>query len=90
VSARPVRLLLSLWLLVLVSAVAVVVTSHRCRLLYAELARLQQQENHLQVEWGQYLLEQSSWASLNRIEQLAHEELGMQVPEFEDMVVVKP
>jgi len=85
-----VRIVVVVWLLDLVSTVAVVIASHRCRQLYAELARLQQEENRLQVEWGQYLLEQSSWASLGRIEQLAQEKLEMYVPEIDTIVLVKP
>lgn len=79
-----------LWLAVMASAIGVVVTSHACRQLYAELASLQQQENQLQVEWGQYLLEQSSWASLSRIERQATEKLGMQVPETDKIIMVAP
>ena len=52
------RTLMALWMLVMISALAVVYTSHVCRQLYTELARLQQTENNLQVIWGQYLLEQ--------------------------------
>jgi cell division protein FtsL len=84
------RILLGLWLAVLVSALAVVYTSHLCRLLYSELAQLQQVENNLQVNWGQYLLEQSSLASLTRIEKEALSELGMRVPDIKEVVMVQP
>ncbi len=85
-----VRLALLLWVLDMVSSVAVVISSHECRQLYADLAKLQQADNRLRVEWGQYLLEQSSWASLGRIEQLAEEKLGMYVPEIDKIIMVKP
>ncbi len=81
---------LGLWLAVMSSALGVVATSHMCRQLYAELASLQQQENQLQVEWGQYLLEQSSWASLSRIERQATEKLGMHVPATDKIIMVTP
>ncbi len=81
---------LALWLLVVASSLAVVNVSHLCRQRYAELASLQQRENRLQVAWGQYLLEQSSWASLTRIEKIAQEELGMHVPTIDEVVMVKP
>ncbi len=84
------RWALALWLLVMASALAVVQVSHLCRQRYSELASLQRQENRLQVQWGQYLLEQSSWASLTRIEAIAQDKLGMQVPETDDVVMVKP
>lgn len=78
-----------LWLAVLVSALAVIDTSHRCRQLYASLTELEREENALQVEWGRYLLEASSWASLNRVEAEAREKLGMRIPEIEEMVMVR-
>lgn len=90
VKTAPRRWLLALWLLVLASAVAVVYTSHQSRQLYGELSQLQREENRLQVEWGQYLLEESSWASLGRIERIAKDELDMHVPAIEDVVMVKP
>lgn len=79
-----------LWCSVLGSALAVVLVSHLCRQLYSELAVLEQQVNEYQVEWGQYLLEQSSWASLSRIEQVATEQLGMRVPTADELRVVRP
>ncbi len=78
-----------LWLAVVASALAVVDTSHRCRQLYAELTALQREENNLQVAWGQYLLEQSSLASLTRVETRARE-LGMHVPEIDEVIMVAP
>jgi cell division protein FtsL len=74
----------------MLSALAVIHTSHRCRELYTEKAVLQKQENDMQVAWGQYLLEQSSLASLSRIETKAKEELGMRVPELKDVMMVNP
>lgn len=79
-----------LWCAVLGSALAVVLVSHLCRQLYSELAVLEQQANEHQVEWGQYLLEQSSWASLSRIEQVARERLGMRAPDEDELRVVRP
>ena len=80
----------SLWLAVVVSALLLVSVSQQCRQLYASLAMLQQDANQMQVEWGQYLLEQSSWASFSRIEQRAASELGMVVPSADSIVLVKP
>lgn len=89
-AGRSPRVIPGLWLLVLISGVAVVYVSHQCRLLYGQLAALEQQKNQLEVEWGQYLLEESTLASLQRIEQLATQELDMQVPVLDDVVVVRP
>ncbi len=78
------------WLAVIMSAISVVYVSHLCRELYSELSSLEQEANALQVEWGRYLLEQSSWASLSRVEQLAESRLDMRVPRAEEIVVVRP
>ncbi|MDO7653696.1 MAG: cell division protein FtsL [Porticoccus sp.] len=81
--------LFAVWVTVICSALSVVYVSHLCRQLHNELSRLEQEENTLQVEWGRYLLEQSSWASLSRIEQLAKSRLNMRVPDTEEIVVVR-
>ena len=78
------------WFSVVCSALSVVYVSHLCRQLYNELSGLEQEANTLQVEWGRYLLEQSSWASLSRIEQLAKNRLEMRAPTTEEIVVVQP
>lgn len=81
---------LLLWLLLIVSALAVVYSNHLCRGLYAELSRLEQQQNALQVEWGRYLLEESTWASLGRVESMAASQLQMHIPESNEIVMVMP
>ena len=70
------------------SATGVVYTTHKSRHLLNELQQLERQRNDLQVEWGQLLLEQSSLVSQGRIEKLAITELGMKIPEPENVVVV--
>lgn len=78
-----------LWSGVLASAVAVAYFSHVCREQYAQLTALQRQANELQVEYGRYLLEQSAWGSLQRVESMATDQLGMHTPEVDDIVMVK-
>ena len=78
------------WALMLLSGLSVVFVSHQCRLLYSELAELEQEKNRLEVAWGQYLLEESSLASLHRVEAVARQELAMQAPTLEQIVVVNP
>ncbi|WP_461520137.1 cell division protein FtsL [Porticoccus sp.] len=78
-----------LWLALVLSALSVIYVSHLCRQLYNELSKLEQEANALQVEWGRYLLEQSSWASLSRVEQLAESQLQMRVPEPDEIIIVR-
>jgi cell division protein FtsL len=90
-SARATRgLLLALWVAVLGSALAAVSVSHDCRNLYAQLAVLERTEHHLQVEWGRYLLERSTWASPGRIEQQAREQFGLRPPTLQAIIRMRP
>jgi len=82
--------LLISWMAVLLSGLGVVYVSHQCRLLYGELAQLQQEKNRLEIARGQNLLEASAQASLHRVEQLALGRLDMQVPALDEIIRVKP
>lgn len=78
-SAR--NLMISLLLMaVLISAFAVVSIKDTNRHLFSELAGLQQTRQELDVEWGQLLLEQNTWATQARVQQIAQDNLGMIVP----------
>ena len=78
-----------LWSAVIASAVAIAYCSHICREQYTQLTALQREANELQVEYGRYLLEQSAWGSLQRVESMAMNELGMHTPEVGEVVMVK-
>ncbi len=81
-------MLVLLWLAVLVSALAVVRTSHLTRLKINQLEVLRREASQLHVQWGQYLLEQSAWSAYGRIEKEATEKLHMIVPRGEQLVMV--
>jgi cell division protein FtsL len=70
------------WLLAacMVSAIAVVELRHESRVLYAQLQKLQQQRDALNVEWGQLLLEEGAWSQHRRIESVARTQLDMELP----------
>lgn len=76
--------------LVIGSCVAVIYSSFETRRLVATHQRLQLENNGMQVEWGQLLLEQSTWGSYNRVEQLAGQKLNMRVPSPSEIVMVEP
>ncbi len=76
--------------MVLISALAAVSTNHRARKLVTEYEREQQRMRALEVEWGQLQLEQSTWATHARIEQIAREKLGMRSPKAGQIVAVEP
>lgn len=74
----------------LVSSLAVVLVSHQCRQLYADLQVLESSHWFLQEDYGRLLLEQSVWGSHHRVEQVATGELDMHVPTLEQLRLVTP
>jgi len=77
-----------LLLLVLLSALGVVYSSHLSRQLFAEQAVLLERSDQVQLEWAQLLLEQSAWSSPNRIERIAVDQLEMAAPEAENIKLI--
>jgi cell division protein FtsL len=78
---RPAIVLFALVLLLVGSALAVVFSAYQYRILFNQHQNLVANWDELQVEWGQLVLEESSWAANNRIEQIASRRLDMLVPE---------
>jgi cell division protein FtsL len=76
--------------LVLLSALAVSWTVHESRRLTNRVQQLQTEQDRLQTEWGQLLLEHSTWGSYARVERMAREKLDMHLPQGEQKVLVKP
>lgn len=76
--------LVLLWILLLVSSVAVVWSKQQSRNQFVSLQRLQKERDQLDTEWGQLRLEQSTWMTYGRIEKISHDELHMLVPDLSD------
>ncbi|HDP89520.1 MAG TPA: cell division protein FtsL [Thioalkalivibrio sp.] len=76
--------------LVLVTAVGVVVSKHQSRKLFVELERLNAERDELNIDWGRLQLEQSTWSTHGRIEQVAHERLNMRLPRPAEIEIVVP
>ena len=74
--------------LILVSAFAVIDTTHACREMYAHLQDLESAQWYLQEDYGRLMLEHSTWASHYRVEKVAAEELGMQAPALAQLKVL--
>ncbi|MEC8858734.1 MAG: cell division protein FtsL [Pseudomonadota bacterium] len=74
---------------VLLTALAVVVYTFESRTVFFALQEERDLYNRLDVEWGQLLIEQSTFALESRIEQVAVEQLGMKVPDWSQIVVVQ-
>ena len=67
-------------LMTFASAVELVLNRHQSRRLFVELQSLHEVKQGLDQEWGQLLLEQATWGTELRVEQLANDKLGMVVP----------
>ena len=87
-SARMTIVLVLLTLLV-VSGVSVIYITFKNRYLLNELQQLKNARNELQVQWGQLLIEQSTFSLEGRIERKAIDELQMEVPDFSEIVMVR-
>lgn len=70
------------------SAIQVVLTQHQARKTFIELQRLEQARDGLNEEWGRLQLEQSTWATDDRIERVARTRLDMDSPEFNATVLL--
>ncbi len=83
-----------IWLLlaavVVISALAVSYSVHQARKLIAQSQQMQREQYRLHTEWGQLLLEESTWGSYARVERLAREQLNMKQPSNNERVVVRP
>lgn len=72
-----------------VSALALVYTKHEARTLFVELEQLTHERDQLNIEWGQLQIEQSTWATHARIEQVAAEDLELVRPGATDIYVIE-
>ncbi len=88
VSFKGMLVTMMLALIVVLSAIGVVQSSHLSRQLFAEQAILLDRNDQLQLEWAQLLLEQSAWSSPNRLENVASKKLGMSMPEAENIQLI--
>lgn len=84
------RTLLLLIAIAVASALGVVYTKYRTRMLFADVERLQQALDAYEEEWGQLQLEQNTWAEHSRIEKMARSRLGMMLPPRESTIYIKP
>lgn len=88
-AAKPSMGTLILALIVMFSALAVVYMADLNRRLFIDLQKAQGTEMQLHTEWGKLLLEQSTWSTQARIQSIAVQNLGMEVPASDKVVMVK-
>ena len=66
----------------IISALAVVASTHQVRSDYARLQALELQRWELQEQYSRLLLEINTWAAPHRISQIASDALSMQAPDL--------
>jgi cell division protein FtsL len=72
-------------LVVVASGIAAVYAKHESRKLFTELQVLIVERDRMEVEWGRLQIEQSTWSTYARVEQLAREEMKMHTPRPEQI-----
>jgi cell division protein FtsL len=82
------RVSLLLLLAVVACALGVITSQHQARKLFAELEGEQAAAAKLATELTQLELEQGTWATHKRVEQVAARRLGMRAPDAASTVVV--
>jgi cell division protein FtsL len=85
---QPVVFVFVIAAVCVLSAMALVFTKHESRKLFVELESLTHQRDVLNIEWGQLQIEQSTWATHARIEQVASDELSLVRPKATEIYII--
>jgi len=83
-------LMLGLFVAALFSAVGVSYSAYWNRQLLNALYGELSERDKLQAEWGRLILEQSTWTTYGRVENLASETLKMRIPDANEVRLVAP
>jgi cell division protein FtsL len=73
----------------LVSGLSMIYVTNVTRSLHASLQQVLVDRDFLHVQWGQLLLEKSTWVMQGRIQQVASDKLKMVVPNGKSVVIIK-
>ena len=71
------------------SGIGVVYAKNASRALFVELQQVRQMKDQASMEWGRLQLELATRGALGRVMHIATERLQMQVPEAQQIVVVR-
>lgn len=86
---QPFMLVIAFAMVCVLSAMALVYTKHESRKLFVELEQLTRERDELNIEWGQLQIEQSTWATHARIEQVATDDLSLVRPQSTEIFVIE-
>jgi cell division protein FtsL len=87
-SMRQFAALVLLVVVVMASAIGSVYAKHEARKLFTDLQSLHIERDRMEVEWGQLQIEQSTWSTYARVEQLAREDMKMRPPTADEMMLL--
>jgi cell division protein FtsL len=79
---------MALVLLVMTSAIACVYAKHESRKLFTELQGLIDERDRMEVDWGRLQIEQGTWSTYARVEQVAREKMNMRLPAAEQIILL--
>ncbi|MDJ0832049.1 MAG: cell division protein FtsL [Gammaproteobacteria bacterium] len=82
------------WLMLLIvlvtgSALTVIYVKHESRLLFAELRKVQKQQDEQVIHWSRLQLQNSTLVTQSNVETVARKKLGMVLPERVQIVTLK-
>ena len=86
---QPFLLVVVFAVVCVLSAMALVYTKHESRKLFVELEGLTYDRDELNIEWGQLQIEQSTWATHARIEQIATDDLSLVRPRPTEIFIIE-
>lgn len=78
-----------LFVMVFISAIAVVYVKHQSRDLYSEIRVLQKQQDSLTIDWSRLQIQNSTLTNAAYVEQIARQKLGMKTVSHPQYVVLK-
>lgn len=87
--SKPSFLTWVLAMIVLLTGFAVIYVADMNRRLSISLEEANNLQNQLRLDWGQLLLERSTWSTQSRIQAIAVQQLGMQTPASGQIVIIK-
>ena len=83
-------LLVGVIVLLLISALAVIISKYHSRLVFIEIQKQEEMLDNYEVEWGQLQLELTMLTEENRVERVAKERLKLRMPQREKIIYIKP
>ncbi len=85
---NQLTLLLTLLLAVVISGVAVTWSQYTTRTTFQQLQALQAEQEEADTLWKKLTIERSTWATPDRVERIAREQLRMTVPAADKVVIL--